>query len=230
MRNTTTRRIIGLVAGLAAASLLVAGCGTDGGDSAAGTSTTAATLSGAAGGTSPTTATSARTSAGASASSGVASSSAKAPAGAVTVQGADGSEVTLSGPIAVKYTRATAAQRAALGVVLTGDHNAGTRESGLIYQQFKGGVITAANADAGTPAYITWGRIRDAWNIERGPDGRPSQDGMNGSAGPLGAVTSDETTTGTVKQTTFAHGKITFDTRTGKVEVTVNGKVVPAGL
>jgi hypothetical protein len=30
--------------------------------------------------------------------------------------------------------------------------------------------------------------------------------------------------------TTFEHGKVTFNTKTGKVEVTVNGKVVPSGL
>ena len=45
-----------------------------------------------------------------------------------------------------------------------------------------------------------------------------------------GLATSDETTAGAVKQTTFEHGKITFNPQTGKVEVTVHGKVVPAGI
>ena len=237
MRKNEARRTIGVVAGLAAASLIAAGCGNSGSSedvaatSAAVASATSAGASsgGASTGPSATSAPSAP-SAAASRASTAAGSSAKAQPGGVKVKGADGSDVTLTGPIAAKYSAATQAQRTALGVVLTGDHNAGTRDSGVIFQQFKGGVITAKSADAGTPAYITWGRIRDAWNIERGPDGAPSPSGANGSAGPLGAVTSDETTSGTVKQTTFEHGKITFDTRTKKVEVTVNGKVVPAGL
>lgn len=234
MRKIADRRIIGVVAGMAAASLLVAGCGNS--DSGGGAAVTSAASSAADAAASDAASSSAPvSSAGASASAsssaaGAARSSTAMPAGSVKVKGADGSDVTLTGPIAAKYAAATQAQRTALGVVLTGDHNAGTRDSGVIFQQFKGGVITARNAAAGTPAYITWGRIRDAWNIERGPDGRPAPAGKNGSAGPLGAVTSDETTAGAIKQTTFEHGKITFNTQTGKVEVTVNGKVVPAGL
>jgi uncharacterized protein with LGFP repeats len=115
-----------------------------------------------------------------------------------------------------------------LGVALTGDRNAGTRASGVVFQQFKGGVISAKNGHPGTPAYITWGKIRKAWNVERAPDGTPEVMGKNGSAGPLGAVTSDEITKGDLKETTFEHGSITFNTKTGKVTVTVNGKVVPA--
>lgn len=238
MRKNAARRTIGVVAGLAAASLIAAGCGNSGSSedvaatSAAVASATSAGASsgGASTGPSTTSAPGASSTTTAPRASAAAGSSAKAQPGAVKVKGADGSDVTLTGPIAAKYSAATQAQRTALGVVLTGDHNAGTRDSGVIFQQFKGGVITAKSAAAGTPAYITWGRIRDAWNIERGPDGAPSPSGANGSAGPLGAVTSDETTSGAVKQTTFEHGKITFDTRTKKVEVTVNGKVVPAGL
>ncbi|MGX9297225.1 LGFP repeat-containing protein [Tsukamurella paurometabola] len=232
MRKIAARRIIGVVAGLTAASLVVAGCGngdSDKGEAATSAVTSAADASsaGPAASSAPASSATAASSASASRATG---SSAPVPAGGVKVKGADGSDVTLTGPIAAKYSAATQAQRTALGVVLTGDHNAGTRESGVIFQQFKGGVITARNAAAGTPAYITWGRIRDAWNVERGPDGRPSPAGRNGSAGPLGAVTSDETTAGAVKQTTFEHGRITFDPRTGKVEVTVNGTVVPAGI
>ncbi|MEC4613232.1 LGFP repeat-containing protein [Tsukamurella tyrosinosolvens] len=234
MRKIAARRIIGVVAGLTAASLVVAGCGNgDSGEGAAATSAVTSAADASAGGAagSSTAASSATAPSSASAAaSRPAGSSAAMPAGGVKVKGANGSDVTLTGPIAAKYSAATQAQRTALGVVLTGDHNAGTRESGVIFQQFKGGVITAKNGDVGTPAYITWGRIRDAWNIERSPDGKPSPDGKNGSAGPLGAVTSDETTAGAVKQTTFEHGKITFNPQTGKVEVTVNGKVVPAGI
>ncbi len=95
----------------------------------------------------------------------------------LTVTGEDDVSVTLTGPLAIKYASATQAQREALGRPLTGDHNAGTRESGVVYQQFRGGVIIAKNSDPpGTPAYIvTSGKIRDAWNTERAPpDGTPN--------------------------------------------------------
>ncbi len=139
-------------------------------------------------------------------------------------------EVTLNGPIAGKYLSATEAQKKALGKPLTGDRNAGTRESGLVFQQFQGGVITAKNGEAGTPAYITLGKIREAWNIPRGPDGTPAITGTNGSAGPLGCPTSDQNAVGDLLVTTFEHGKIEYNPKTGQVEVTVNGKVVPSGL
>ncbi|MCB0929450.1 MAG: hypothetical protein U0R77_12530 [Mycolicibacterium insubricum] len=139
-------------------------------------------------------------------------------------------EVTLTGPIAAKYSAATEQEKEALGKPLTGDYNAGARESGLLFQQFEGGVITAKNDEPGTPAFITWGKIREAWNVQRDPDGTPSVNGENGSVGPLGAPTSDETTEGDLRTTTFEHGKITFNTTTEAVEVTVNGKVVPSGL
>jgi len=139
-------------------------------------------------------------------------------------------EVTLTGPIAAKYLSATENQKNALGRPLTGDHNAGTRDSGVVFQQFQGGVIIAKNDNAGTPAYITWGKIREAWNVPRDPDGVPAVSGTNGSAGPLGVPTSDENPAGDLLVTTFDHGKITYSTKTGQVEVTVNGKVVPSGL
>jgi hypothetical protein len=139
-------------------------------------------------------------------------------------------EVTLTGPIAAKYTSATQNQKDALGKPLTGDHNAGTRDSGVVFQQFQGGVIVAKNGDAGTSAYITGGKIRDAWNVQRGPDGVPAVTGNNGSAGPLGVPTSDENPVGDLLVSTFEHGKIEYNPTTYLVEVTVNGKVVPSGL
>jgi uncharacterized protein with LGFP repeats len=148
----------------------------------------------------------------------------------VKLVGEDNVEVTLTGPIAAKYSSATANQREALGKPLTGDHNAGARESGLVFQQFQGGVITAKNDEAGTPAYITLGKIREAWNIQRGPDGTPAITGTNGSAGPLGFPTSDENTVGDLVVANFEHGKIDYNQKTGEVEVTVNGKAVPSGL
>ena len=153
-----------------------------------------------------------------------------APPADVKLTGERDVEVTLTGPIAAKYASATESQRQALGKPLTGDRNAGRRESGLVFQQFQGGVITAKNAEAGTPGYITWGKIREAWNVPRDAEGVPEVTGDNGSVGPLGAPTSDENAVGDLLVTTFDHGQIQYDAKTDGVEVTVNGKVVPSGL
>ncbi|OBA60533.1 hypothetical protein A5647_14020 [Mycobacterium sp. 1100029.7] len=139
-------------------------------------------------------------------------------------------EVTLTGPIAAKYSSATPDQKQALGKPLTGDRNAGKRESGVVFQQFQGGAITAKNDATGTPAYIILGKIREAWNVPRDPDGVPTATGTNGSAGPLGLPISDQTAVGDSLVSTFEHGTIGYNPKTGQVEVTVNGKVVPSGL
>ncbi|MGH3638448.1 MAG: LGFP repeat-containing protein [Mycobacterium sp.] len=160
----------------------------------------------------------------------IATSETPAPPTEVKLIGERDVAVTLTGPIAAKYSSATETQREALGKPLTGDRNAGARESGVVFQQFQGGVITAKNDEAGTPAYITWGKIREAWNIPRDPDGVPAVTGDNGSVGPLGAPTSDENAVDDLLVETFEHGKIAYNTKTGQTEVTVNGKVVPSGL
>ncbi|WP_118915265.1 LGFP repeat-containing protein [Mycobacterium shigaense] len=139
-------------------------------------------------------------------------------------------EVTLTGPIAAKYSSATEDQKKALGKPLTGDRNAGTRQSGLVFQQFQGGVITAKNDQAGTPAYITVGKIREAWNVPRDPNGVPQVTGSNGSAGPLGYPISDANAVGDLLVSNFEHGKIAYNQKTSQVEVTVNGQVVPSWL
>jgi uncharacterized protein with LGFP repeats len=54
--------------------------------------------------------------------------------------------------------------------------------------------------------------------------------GNNGSAGPLGFPTSDVNTVGDLLVSNFEHGKIEYDPKSGQVEVTVDGKVVPSGL
>lgn len=162
----------------------------------------------------------------------IATSTAESPAHPAEVKliGDRDVEVTLTGPIAAKYSSATEEQKQALGKPLTGDRNAGARESGVVFQQFQGGVITAKNDEAGTPAYITKGKIREAWNVPREPDGTPAVTGENGSVGPLGAPTSDEKPDGDLLVETFEHGKVTYNTKTDQVEVTVNDKVVPSGL
>lgn len=160
----------------------------------------------------------------------IATSETEAPPAEVKLIGERDVEVTLTGPIAAKYASASEYQRQALGKLLTGDRNAGARESGVLFQQFQGGVITAKNGDAGTPGYITWGKIREAWNVPRDPAGVPVVTGENGSVGPLGAPTSDEDTVGDLLVTTFEHGKVEYDAETDQVAVTVNGEVVPSGL
>jgi hypothetical protein len=161
-----------------------------------------------------------------------ATSTSKTPAQPTEVKliGESDVEVTLTGPIAAKYSSATENQRKALGKPLTGDRNAGTRESGVVFQQFQGGVITAENDEAGTPAYITLGKIREAWNIPRDQDGAPAITGNNGSAGPLGFPISDENAVGDLLVSNFEHGRIEYNPKTGQVKVTVNGNVVPSGL
>lgn len=160
----------------------------------------------------------------------VVTSEVPAPPPEVTLMGERDVEVTLTGPIAAKYASATESQKELLGKPLTGDHNAGTRESGVVFQQFQGGVIVAKNDDPGTPAYITSGKTRQAWNVERDPAGVPVVMGTNGSAGPLGVPTSDAIPDGDLLVTTFEHGVITYDTKTDQVEVTVDGAAVPSGL
>ena len=160
----------------------------------------------------------------------VATSEIQAPPAEVKLTGERDVEVTLTGPIAAKYLSATQNQKDTLGKALTGDHNAGTRDSGVVFQQFQGGVIVAKNDEAGTPAYITAGKIREAWNVPRDAAGLPLITGDNGSAGPLGVPTSDETADGDLLVSTFEHGKVAYNTKTGEVEVTVDDKVVPSGL
>ncbi|MGF2947570.1 LGFP repeat-containing protein [Mycobacterium sp. Lab-001] len=161
---------------------------------------------------------------------GISTSKTPVQSTAVKLIGESDVEVTLTGPIAAKYSSATADQRAALGKPLTGDRNAGTRQNGVVFQQFQRGVITAKNDEAGTPAYIVLGKIRDAWNVPRDPNGVPAISGENGSAGPLGFPTSDDNAVGDLLVSNFEHGSIECNTKTGQVEVTVNGKSVPSGL
>lgn len=218
MTRLAHRRTAGIVAGLAVVTLTAAGCSSNNDDAA----TTSATAT-----TSVMTETSAATTTETTTESSAAATTSASASGDVTLTGERGVEVTLTGPIAVKYQSATDAQREQLGLALTGDRNAGTRESGVVFQQFQHGVIVAANDDAGTQAYIVNGEIRNAWNIERNAQGAPDPAGMNGSPGPLGYPTSDVTTDGDVQSATFQHGKITYNTKTKKVQVTVNGHVNP---
>lgn len=76
----------------------------------------------------------------------------------VKLIGESGVEVTLTGPIAVKYSSATKEQREALGKPLTGDRNAGKRESGVVFQQFQGGVSPPRTTRPERPHISPWAR------------------------------------------------------------------------
>lgn len=206
--NNTVRRTAGVVAAVTLTATAIAGCSNNDSDdnSAASASASASMAMTDATSTQPGTET--------------------GSADSVEVTAADGSKVMLSGPIAKKYAAATDTQKADLGKAMTGADASGESPNGVVFQQFEGGVITAKNADA--PAYITWGKIRDAWNVKRDDTGKPSADGKGGSQGPLGVATSDETDEGSMKVSTFEHGKITWTPMGDKIEVTVNGEVVPA--
>lgn len=216
------RRSAAAAAAIAATTLIVAGCSDDEDDNASSSATSSVSMSTDAG-----TGADASTDAGAGAStdaSGDASTDAGAPGVDVKLPAADGTEVSLTGAIAGKYNAATDKQKTDLGKPLTGADASGTSENGMTFQQFDGGVISSK----GDTAYITWGKIRDAWNVKRDDTGAPSESGKGGSSGPLGAPTSDETDEGGLKQSTFENGKITWDPKTDTTEVTVKDKVVPA--
>lgn len=229
MRKIVDRRTAGVVAGIGAVALIVGGCSGDDSSTASTTSQTPTAQSFEADRSATTQAPAPSETTPSETASPQHTTSGSAPS-ELTVKGVDDGDVTMTGPIAARYSKTTAAEKKMLGLPLTGDRNAGTRDSGVVFQQFQHGVITARNAKAGTPAYLTWGKIREAWNVERDSAGKPVPVGKNGSAGPLGAVTSDVTTAGTVQSASFEHGKVSYDTATGTVTVTVNGKEVPAGL
>ncbi len=140
-------------------------------------------------------------------------------------------EVTLTGPIAAKYSSATEDQKQALGKPLTGDHNAGTRDSGVVFQQFQGGVIVAKNE-----------RRRHTRIYHRGQDpgslecrARPEWHSSRSAARMARQVRSafppaTRNAVGDLLVSSFEHGKVEYNAKTGQVEVTVNGKVVPSGL
>ncbi|MBD1322163.1 LGFP repeat-containing protein [Gordonia hankookensis] len=209
----TTRRVVAIAAAASIATLGVAACSDDSNSDSSTSSAASSAVMGSESGAS---------------GSAEASGEASGANGSVELTAADGTKVTLSGPIAAKYQTATEKQKTDLGAPKTGADASGTGDNGVVFQQFDGGVITAKNADAGTPAYVTWGKIRDAWNVPRDETGKPAPDGKGGSQGPLGVATSDETDADGVKTSTFEHGKITWTESTDQVEVTVNGTVVPA--
>ncbi|HET9877397.1 MAG TPA: hypothetical protein VFQ37_16820 [Mycobacterium sp.] len=116
------------------------------------------------------------------------------------MQGKDGKEYTVEGPILEKYNSLDATAKQNLGEP-KGDEQ--KNPDGGVYQQFEGGVIVHT-----TRSYVVWGKIRDKWNE------------LGGSQGDLGYPTSDETDTADGgKQTTFEHGVVSW--KPGEEEATV---------
>lgn len=145
-------------------------------------------------------ATTSATSATSSATAGSATTTSAGPSTQMT--GANGAVFTISGPILDKYNSLPETAKKDLG---TPTHEQVTNTDGGVWQTFEGGVIIDK-----TPAavYVVWGKIRDAWII------------LGGSQGKLGYPTSDEVgTPDGQKKTTFEHGTLTW--KPGDAQATV---------
>lgn len=200
------RRSAGFTMALAAAGLLVAGCGDDD-NSVSDTvgSLTSAVMPGGDTGTngqspspgaegSPTETTGAE-------GSPTPDEDPNADAGETTVQTPDGNEVTVKGSIYQKYTEA-GGPTGTLGMPEGEEQVAG---DGGRYQNFSGGTIFFSED---TGAHIVWGDIREAWEANGGADGQ------------LGFPTSDEETTPEGKKSEFEGGTITWNSSDRSTTVT----------
>ncbi|MGA6207980.1 LGFP repeat-containing protein [Nocardia testacea] len=200
------RRSAGFTMALAAAGLLVAGCGDDD-NSVSDTvgSLTSAVMPGGNTGTngqspspgaegSPTETTGAE-------GSPTPDEDPNADAGETTVQTPDGNEITVKGSIYQKYTEA-GGPTGTLGMPEGEEQVAG---DGGRYQNFSGGTIFFSED---TGAHIVWGDIREAWEANGGADGQ------------LGFPTSDEETTPEGKKSEFEGGTITWNSSDRSTTVT----------
>ncbi|WP_327149787.1 LGFP repeat-containing protein [Nocardia sp. NBC_01329] len=202
------RRSAGFTMALAAAGLLVAGCGDD--DTSV--SDTAGSLTSAVmpGNGSATNEPSASPGAEGSATETTGAEGSATPdedpnadAGETTVQTPDGTDVTVKGSIYQKYTDA-GGPTGTLGMPEGEEQVAG---DGGRYQNFAGGTIFFSTD---TGAHIVWGDIREAWEANGGADGE------------LGFPTSDEETTPDGKQSQFEGGTITWNSSDRSTTVTEN--------
>ncbi|MGW6335784.1 LGFP repeat-containing protein [Nocardia rhamnosiphila] len=200
------RRSAGFTMALAAAGLLVAGCGDDD-NSVSDTvgSLTSAVMPGGTGGTaapsaSPEAEGSATETTGAEGSA-TPDEDPNADAGETRVQTPDGKEVAVKGSIYQKYTEA-GGPTGPLGMPEGEEQVAG---DGGRYQNFTGGTIFFSKD---TGAHIVWGDIREAWEANGGADG------------PLGFPTSDEETTPEGKKSEFEGGTITWNSSDRSTTVT----------
>lgn len=193
---------------LAAAGLLVAGCGDD--DTSVSDTVGSVTSAVMPGNGSGTTGPSASPGAEGSATETTGAEGSATPdedpnadAGETTVQTPDGNEVTVKGSIYQKYTDA-GGPTGTLGMPEGEEQVAG---DGGRYQNFVGGTIFFSEE---TGAHIVWGDIREAWEANGGADGE------------LGFPTSDEETTPEGKQSQFEGGTITWNSSDRSTTVTEN--------
>lgn len=208
------RRSAGFTLALAAAGLLVAGCGNNDEDSSVSEtfgSLTSAVMPGGDTGEptgspqaegSPTETTGAE---GSPTAEGTATpdEDPNAGAGETTVQTPDGTEVTVKGSIYQKYTEA-GGPTGTLGMPEGEEQVA--RDGGR-YQNFVGGTVFFSEE---TGAHIVWGDIREAWEANGGAEGE------------LGFPTSDEETTPEGKKSEFEGGTITWNSSDRSTTVTEN--------
>ncbi|MEV0110368.1 esterase [Nocardia sp. NPDC050799] len=199
------RRSAGFTMALAAAGLLVAGCGDDNSVSDTVGSVTSAVMPG---GDNATTGPTAAPGAEGSPTETTGAEGSPTPdedpnadAGETTVQTPDGNEITVKGSIYQKYTEA-GGPTGTLGMPEGEEQVAG---DGGRYQNFSGGTVFFSED---TGAHIVWGDIREAWEANGGADGQ------------LGFPTSDEENTPDGKQSEFEGGTITWNSSDRSTTVT----------
>ncbi|TSE02220.1 hypothetical protein FOS14_00915 [Skermania sp. ID1734] len=209
---SVTRRWAGFAATAAAIALITAGCGgnnnnsTGAQSSAAQPTVSTSASSGESGSATPTESGSASATESGSASateSGTAGASGTATPGAAagsTKIATPAGDIEVSGDILSKYNElggptGTLGLPTGAAKTIGGDGH---------YQEFAGGAIFYSQ---GTGAHVVWGDIRTAYDQNGGPGGE------------LGFPTSDETDIPGGKQSTFQHGKITWNASDRKTEV-----------
>ncbi|NKY34230.1 esterase [Nocardia speluncae] len=193
------RRSAGFTIALAAAGLLVAGCGDD--DTSV--SDTVGSLTSQVMPGDDTGAENTPTGSPGAEESPAPDSDPNADAGETTVQTPDGTEVTVSGSIYQKYNEA-GGPAGTLGMPEGEEQVAG---DGGRYQNFVGGTIFFSQD---TGAHVVWGDIQEAWEADGGADGE------------LGFPTSDEQDTPEGKMSEFEGGTITWNSSDRTTTVTMN--------
>ncbi|WP_051162969.1 LGFP repeat-containing protein [Nocardia brevicatena] len=199
------RRSAGSIIALAAAGLLVAGCGDD--DSSVSDAVGSLTSAVLPGGTTPgkagerTTAEGSPTETTGAEGTATGTATPNAGAGETKVRIPGGEEISVSGPIYQKYNE-NGGPSGTLGLPEGPEQVA---PNGGRYQDFTGGSVFF-NDETGT--HIVWGDIREEWERSGGADG------------PLGFPTSDEENTPEGKKSEFQGGTITWNSTDRSTTVT----------
>ncbi|MEU4316814.1 esterase [Nocardia sp. NPDC024068] len=199
------RRSAGFTVALAAAGLLIAGCGDD--DTSVsdtvGSVTSAVMPGGGASGSPSPEAEGSPTETSGAEGSATPDEDPNADAGETTVQTPDGTEVTVKGSIYQKYTEAGGPT----GTLGMPEGEEQVVADGGRYQDFTGGTIFFSEE---TGAHVVWGDIREAWEANGGAEGQ------------LGFPVSDEEDTPEGKMSEFQGGTITWNSSDRSTTVTEN--------